>query len=231
MVEIAWDFERVEAQAKKWQEMASVLANDHDRVAWLIKQISYLSASHMQLQQVCRVNSDGVIKALNKADGIEQVQLIQMEAIAKRLEMLERRFVDCVMLVVTYRASQPVKFGSGSFEAATEIRFFRAIADVSFIHASCAVPRLSCKDEGKTPDFTKVLNGPGCAHGKVGLRRVALACPFEFGDIRRALRVVQPAVRIAWQVADLGQKDAIGKLVDGFDRAFHKVSIRDAVDI
>jgi hypothetical protein len=45
----------------------------------------------MQLQQVCRVNSDGVIKALNKADGIEQVQLIQMEAIAKRLEMLERR--------------------------------------------------------------------------------------------------------------------------------------------
>ena len=36
MVEIAWDFERVEAQAKKWQEMASVLANDHDRVAWLI---------------------------------------------------------------------------------------------------------------------------------------------------------------------------------------------------
>ena len=91
MVEIAWDFERIEAQAKKWQEMASVLANDHDRVAWLIKQISYLSASHMQLQQVCRVNSDGVIKALNKADGIEQVQLIQMEAIAKRLEMLERR--------------------------------------------------------------------------------------------------------------------------------------------
>ena len=91
MVEIAWDFERVEAQAKKWQEMASVLANDNDRVAWLIKQISYLSASHMQLQQVCRVNSDGVIKALNKADGIEQVQLIQMEAIAKRLEMLERR--------------------------------------------------------------------------------------------------------------------------------------------
>ena len=91
MVEIAWDFERVEAQAKKWQEMTSVLANDHDRVAWLIKQISYLSASHMQLQQVCRVNSDGVIKALNKADGIEQVQLIQMEAIAKRLEMLERR--------------------------------------------------------------------------------------------------------------------------------------------
>jgi hypothetical protein len=91
MVEIAWDFERVEAQAKKWQKMASVLANDHDRVAWLIKQISYLSASHMQLQQVCRVNSDGVIKALNKADGIEQVQLIQMEAIAKRLEMLERR--------------------------------------------------------------------------------------------------------------------------------------------
>jgi hypothetical protein len=71
--------------------MASVLANDHDRVAWLIKQLSYLSASHMQLQQVCRVNSDGVIKALNKADGIEQVQLIQMEAIAKRLEMLERR--------------------------------------------------------------------------------------------------------------------------------------------
>ena len=158
--------------------------------------------------------------------------LVEKRRIADNaLEMLERRFVDCVMLMVTYRTPQPVKFGSGSFEAATEIRFFRAIADVSFIHASCAVPRLSCKDEGKTPDFTKVLNGPGRAHGKVGLRRVALACPFEFGDIRRALRVVQPAVRIAWKVADLGQKDAIGKLVNGFDRAFHKVSIRDAVDI
>ena len=44
MPEIAWDIARVEAQAKKWQEMASVLANDHDRVAWLIEQISYLSA-------------------------------------------------------------------------------------------------------------------------------------------------------------------------------------------
>ncbi len=91
MPEIAWDIERVEAQAKKWQEMASVLANDHDRVAWLIEQISYLSASHMQLQQVCRVHSDSVIRALNKADGIEQVQLIQMEAIAQRLEALEQK--------------------------------------------------------------------------------------------------------------------------------------------
>ena len=35
MPEIAWDIARVEAQAKKWLEMASVLANDHDRVAWL----------------------------------------------------------------------------------------------------------------------------------------------------------------------------------------------------
>ena len=91
MPEIAWDIQRIEAQAKKWQEMASVLPNDSDRVAWLVEQISYLSASHMQLQQVCRVHSDGVIRALNKADGIEHVQLIQMEAIAKRLEALEQR--------------------------------------------------------------------------------------------------------------------------------------------
>ena len=91
MPEIAWDIERIEAQAKKWQEMASVLANDHDRVAWLIEQISYLSASHMQLQQVCRVHSDAVVNVLNKADGIEQVQLIQMQSIAERLEALERR--------------------------------------------------------------------------------------------------------------------------------------------
>ena len=53
MPEIAWDIQRIEAQAKKWQEMASVLPNDSDRVAWLIEQISYLSASHLQLQQVC----------------------------------------------------------------------------------------------------------------------------------------------------------------------------------
>ena len=91
MPEIAWDIERIEAQAKKWQEMASVLANDHDRVAWLIEQISYLSASHLQLQQVCRVHSDAVVNVLNKADGIEQVQLIQMQSIAERLEALERK--------------------------------------------------------------------------------------------------------------------------------------------
>ena len=91
MPEIAWDIERIEAQAKVWQEMTSVLENDQERVAWLIEQISYLSASHMQLQQVCRVHSDGVIRALNKADAIEQVQLIQIEAIAQRLEALERR--------------------------------------------------------------------------------------------------------------------------------------------
>ena len=91
MPEIAWDIERIEAQAKRWQEMASVLPNDSDRVAWLIEQISYLSASHMQLQQVCRVHSDGVIRALNKADDIEQVQLILMQSIAERLEALERK--------------------------------------------------------------------------------------------------------------------------------------------
>ena len=91
MPEIAWDIQRIEAQAKKWQEMASVLPNDSDRVAWLIEQISYLSASHMQLQQVGRVHSDGVIRALNKADDIEQVQLIQMQSIAERLEALERK--------------------------------------------------------------------------------------------------------------------------------------------
>ena len=90
MPEIAWDIERIEAQAKRWQEMASVLPNDSERVAWLIEQISYLSASHMQLQQVCRVHSDAVVNVLNKADGIEQVQLIQMQSIAERLEALER---------------------------------------------------------------------------------------------------------------------------------------------
>ena len=71
--------------------MASVLPNDSDRVAWLIEQISCLSASHMQLQQVCRVHSDAVVNVLNKADGIEQVQLIQMQSIAERLEALERK--------------------------------------------------------------------------------------------------------------------------------------------
>ena len=91
MPEIAWDIERIEAQAKRWQEMASVLPNDSERVAWLIEQISYLSASHMQLQQVCRVHSDAVVNVLNKADGIEQVQLIQMQSIAERLEALERK--------------------------------------------------------------------------------------------------------------------------------------------
>ena len=91
MPEIAWDIERIEAQARRWQEMASVLPNDSDRVAWLIKQISYLSASHMQLQQVRRVHSDAVVNVLNKADGIEQVQLIQMQSIAERLEALERK--------------------------------------------------------------------------------------------------------------------------------------------
>ena len=91
MPEIAWDINRIEAQAKKWQEMASVLANDQDRVAWLIEQISYLSASHMQLQEVFRLTTDGLVRVMNKADGVEKVQLIQMEAIAKRLEALERR--------------------------------------------------------------------------------------------------------------------------------------------
>ncbi len=91
MPEIAWDIQRIEAQAKRWQEMASVLPNDSERVAWLIEQISYLSASHMQLQQVCRVHSDAVVNVLNKADDIEQVQLIQMQSIAERLEALERK--------------------------------------------------------------------------------------------------------------------------------------------
>ena len=91
MPEIAWDINRIEAQAKKWQEMASVFPNDSDRVAWLVEQLSFLSASHMQLQQVCRVHSDAVVNVLNKADGIEQVQLIQMQSIAERLEALERK--------------------------------------------------------------------------------------------------------------------------------------------
>ena len=91
MPEIAWDINRIEAQAKKWQEMASVLPNDSDRVAWLVEQISYLSASHMQLQEVFRPTTEGLVRVMNKADGVEKVQLIQMEAIAKRLEVLERR--------------------------------------------------------------------------------------------------------------------------------------------
>ena len=91
MPEIAWDIERIEAQAKKWREMAFLLPNDSDRVTWLVEQISYLSASHLQLQQICRVHSDAVVNVLNKADGIEKVQLIQIEAIAQRLEVLERR--------------------------------------------------------------------------------------------------------------------------------------------
>ena len=71
--------------------MASVLPNDSDRVAWLVEQISYLSASHMQLQEVFRLTTEGLVRVMNKADGVEKVQLIQMEAIAQRLEVLERR--------------------------------------------------------------------------------------------------------------------------------------------
>ena len=91
MPEIAWDINRIEAQAKKWQEMASVLPNDSERVAWLVEQISYLSASHMQLQEVFRLTTEDLVRVMNKADGIEKVQLIQMEAIAQRLEVLEKR--------------------------------------------------------------------------------------------------------------------------------------------
>ena len=91
MPEIAWDINRIEAQAKKWHEMASVLPNDSERVAWLIEQVAFLSASHMQLQEVFRLTTDGLVRVMNKADGIEKVQLIQMEAVAQRLEVLERR--------------------------------------------------------------------------------------------------------------------------------------------
>ena len=91
MPEIAWDINRIEAQAKKWQEMASVLPNDSERVAWLIEQVAFLSASHMQLQEVFRLTTDGLVRVMNKADGIEKVQLIPMVAIAQRLEVLERR--------------------------------------------------------------------------------------------------------------------------------------------
>ena len=91
MPEIAWDIKRIEAQAKKWQEMASVLPNDSDRVAWLVEQLTFLSASHMQLQEVFRLTTEGLVRVMNKADGVEKVQLIQMEAIAQRLEVLERR--------------------------------------------------------------------------------------------------------------------------------------------
>ena len=91
MPEIAWDINRIEAQAKKWQEMASVLPNDSDRVAWLVEQLSFLSASHMQLQEVFRLTTEGLVRVMNKADGVEKVQLIQIEAISQRLEVLERR--------------------------------------------------------------------------------------------------------------------------------------------
>ena len=91
MPEIAWDINRIEAQAKKWQEMASVLPNDSERVAWLVEQLSFLSASHMQLQEVFRLTTEGLVRVMNKADGVEKVQLIQMEAIAQRLEVLEKR--------------------------------------------------------------------------------------------------------------------------------------------
>ena len=91
MPDIAWDIKRIEAQAKKWQEMASVLPNDSERVAWLVEQLSFLSASHMQLQEVFRLTTEGLVRVMNKADGVEKVQLIQMEAIAQRLEVLERR--------------------------------------------------------------------------------------------------------------------------------------------
>ena len=91
MPEIAWDINRIEAQAKKWQEMASVLPNDSERVAWLVEQLSFLSASHMQLQEVFRLTTEGLVRVMNKADGVEKVQLIQMEAIAQRLQVLERR--------------------------------------------------------------------------------------------------------------------------------------------
>ena len=91
MPEIAWDIQRIEAQAKRWQEMASVLPNDSERVAWLVEQLSFLSASHMQLQEVFRLTTEGLVRVMNKADGVEKVQLIQMEAIAQRLEALERR--------------------------------------------------------------------------------------------------------------------------------------------
>ena len=91
MPEIAWDIKRIEAQAKQWQEMASVLPNDSERVAWLVEQLSLLCASHMQLQEVFRLTIDGLVRVMNKADGIEKVQLIQIEAIAQRLEVLDRR--------------------------------------------------------------------------------------------------------------------------------------------
>ena len=91
MPDIAWDTNRIEAQAKKWQEMASVLPTDSERVAWLVEQLSFLSASHMQLQEVFRLTTEGLVRVMNKAGGVEKVQLIQMESIAQRLEVLERR--------------------------------------------------------------------------------------------------------------------------------------------
>ena len=91
MPELAWNIGQVEAQAKRWKEMTSVLSNDEERVAWLIDQISFLSASHMQLQQVCKAHADALVHVIEKSDAIEQVQLIQIQSIAERLEQLERK--------------------------------------------------------------------------------------------------------------------------------------------
>lgn len=91
MPEISWNIERVEAQAKRWQEKTSVLSNDQERLAWLIEQISYLSASHMQLQQVCKVHADALVRVIEKSDAIKQVQIIQIQSIAERLEQLEQK--------------------------------------------------------------------------------------------------------------------------------------------
>ena len=45
----------------------------------------------MELQEVFRLTTEGLVRVMNKADGVEKVQLIQIEAISQRLEVLERR--------------------------------------------------------------------------------------------------------------------------------------------
>ena len=91
MPELAWDINHIQAQEEHSQQLANALSNDRERVAWLIKQVAYLAASHMQLQQLRTVHSDGLAAVMNRANGLEQLQKIQVAAIAERLEALEQR--------------------------------------------------------------------------------------------------------------------------------------------
>ena len=89
MPETAWDIARVEAQAKRWQEMASVLPNDSERVAWLIEHVSFLSASHLQLQEAYGVNVGSVIRANQQADLTQETAKVAVAGLSQLLEAVE----------------------------------------------------------------------------------------------------------------------------------------------